>query len=73
VSSGTGDKVRGQAQETLGKAKEGLGQALGNERLEGEGQADQVQGNITQAKGTIKDTLKDVGKQIGRIGKKRHR
>lgn len=51
----TGDKVKG-------KAKEAAGKAVGNERLEAEGKADQAKGDIGQAAEKAKDAVKDVTK-----------
>ena len=36
------DKAKNKAQEIKGKAKEATGKAVGNERLEAEGEADQA-------------------------------
>ena len=38
----TTDKIKGTANEAIGKAKQGLGEATGNERLEGEGVLQEV-------------------------------
>jgi uncharacterized protein YjbJ (UPF0337 family) len=43
-----------------GKAKEAAGKAVGNERLEAEGVADQAAGNAKQAG----EKVKDVGKSL---------
>jgi uncharacterized protein YjbJ (UPF0337 family) len=54
------DKAKNKAQEVKGKAKEAAGKAVGNERLEAEGKADQVAGNTKQAG----EKVKDVGKSL---------
>ncbi|GAA0334575.1 CsbD family protein [Actinoallomurus spadix] len=51
-AANTGDKIKG-------KAKEAAGRLTGNERLEAEGQADQVKGDAKQAGEKIKDVFKD--------------
>lgn len=63
--SGTGDKLKGTAQEAFGKGKEAVGNATGNERLQGEGLADQAKGKMTQATGTVKDKMDQLGDKIG--------
>ena len=56
----TSDKVKNTAQEAKGKAKETAGQAVGNERLEGEGVADQTTANVKQAGEKVKDAAKSL-------------
>ncbi|MET7298018.1 CsbD family protein [Embleya sp. NPDC005575] len=48
----TADKVKG-------KVKETAGHAVGNERLEAEGHADQAKGDLKQAGEHVKDALED--------------
>ena len=54
----TADKANNKAEEVKGKVKETTGQAVGNERLEAEGAADQTKGNVKQAGEKIKDAGK---------------
>ena len=54
------DKAKNKAQEVKGKVKEKTGKAVGNERLEAEGVADQTAGNVKQAG----EKVKDVGKNL---------
>ena len=42
--SSTTDKIKGNANEAIGKVKEGVGKATDNPRLQGEGDAQQVKG-----------------------------
>ncbi|MFE9425937.1 CsbD family protein [Kitasatospora sp. NPDC006697] len=51
-AANTGDKIKGAV-------KEGVGKATGNERLEAEGKADKVKGDLKQAGEHLKDTFKD--------------
>ena len=46
---GLDDKIRNQAEEVKGKAKEGAGKVTDNERLEAEGHVDQTKANLKQA------------------------
>jgi len=56
--SSTKDKIKGNANEAIGKVKEGVGKATGNPRLEGEGDAQQLKGKAQQVKGDVKDAIK---------------
>ena len=47
--SSTTDKAKGYANEAVGKAKEGIGRATGNENLEAEGDAQQIKGTCRSA------------------------
>jgi len=53
------DKAKNKAEEVGGAAKEHAGRATGDDRLESEGQADQVKGNLKQAGEKVKDAFKD--------------
>ena len=54
MKSGIQDKIEGTARNLVGKVKEGVGEALGNPRLEAEGDSDQVGGNAQKKVGEIK-------------------
>ena len=54
MKSGIQDKIEGTARNLAGKIKEGVGEALGNPRLEAEGDSDQVGGNAQKKVGEIK-------------------
>ncbi|HST47918.1 CsbD family protein [Jatrophihabitans sp.] len=53
------DKAKNKAEEVGGVAKEHAGRATGDDRLESEGQTDQVKGNLKQAGEKVKDAFKD--------------
>jgi uncharacterized protein YjbJ (UPF0337 family) len=55
---GLEDKTNNKGEELKGQAKEMVGKAVGNERLEAEGEADQVKGNLKQAGEKVKDAFK---------------
>ncbi|MBU2697137.1 MULTISPECIES: CsbD family protein [Pimelobacter] len=55
---GLDDKIKNQAEETTGKAKEALGKATGDEDLEAEGKADKLKGSLKQAGEKVKDAFK---------------
>jgi uncharacterized protein YjbJ (UPF0337 family) len=54
----TADKANNKAEQVKGKVKETTGRAVGNERLEAEGVADQTKGNLKQAGEKVKDAGK---------------
>jgi uncharacterized protein YjbJ (UPF0337 family) len=58
--SSTTDKVKGVTNETIGKAKQGIGEATGSERLEGEGAIQEAKGKGQKAVGDAKDMTKDA-------------
>jgi uncharacterized protein YjbJ (UPF0337 family) len=52
------DRVEGSLKNIKGTAKEGIGKALGDSKLEGEGKMDKVEGKVQNTVGGIKDTLR---------------
>jgi uncharacterized protein YjbJ (UPF0337 family) len=53
------DRIKGSAEQAKGKVKEWTGKAVGDKKLETEGQADQVKGKVQNAVGGLKDALRD--------------
>ena len=56
----TTDKIKGATNEALGKAKQGIGEATGSDRLEGEGAVQEVKGKGQKAVGDAKEATKDA-------------
>jgi len=54
------DKIKGMADQTMGAAKEAVGKAIGDTRLEAEGKIDKVKGKIESAVGDAKGVLRDL-------------
>lgn len=54
------DRVVGSAKVVKGKAKVAVGKAVGDAKLESEGEADKVEGKVQNAVGGIKDTIRDA-------------
>ncbi|WP_460963935.1 CsbD family protein [Pedococcus soli] len=52
------DKLDNTKDDLAGKAKEATGKATDNERLEGEGKADQAEADVKQAGEKVKDAFK---------------
>ena len=57
---GIGDKF----QETVGKAKESVGEAVGNEDLRADGQKDRVKGGLGEIVDSAKEKLGDVASGV---------
>ena len=56
----TADKVKGAANEAIGKAKQGVGEATGSDRLQGEGVVQEVKGKAQKAVGDAKQAAKEA-------------
>jgi uncharacterized protein YjbJ (UPF0337 family) len=54
------DQVKGRAEAAKGKIKEAAGKVVGNDRLKGEGQVDQVAGKTQATYGDAKERTKDA-------------
>jgi uncharacterized protein YjbJ (UPF0337 family) len=59
------DKFRDKAQELRGRIKRSTGEVTGNRRLEAEGRAEEVLGNLKQAGEKIKDAFRGRGPRRG--------
>ncbi len=64
MSSGTGDKIEGKADELKGNVKQGVGKATGDRDMQAEGQADELAGKGKGVAGKAKDTLDKAGDAI---------
>jgi uncharacterized protein YjbJ (UPF0337 family) len=56
----TSDKIKGAANEAIGKAKQGVGEAVGSDKLQGEGVIQEGKGHAQQAVGDAKQAAKDA-------------
>ncbi|AMM23779.1 CsbD family protein [Variovorax sp. PAMC 28711] len=54
------DQVAGRVDEAKGKIKEVAGKVVGNEKLQGEGLADQASGKVQSTYGDTKEKAKDA-------------
>lgn len=63
-------EVKGKVEQAIGRVKETVGVATDNERLEREGEADQVRGNIREgashARRKVGEVIEDIGESIKR-------
>jgi uncharacterized protein YjbJ (UPF0337 family) len=56
----TADKVKGTTNEVVGKAKQGVGEAVGSDKLQGEGAVQEIKGKGQKAVGDAKEATKDA-------------
>jgi uncharacterized protein YjbJ (UPF0337 family) len=56
----TEDKIKGATNEAIGKAKQGVGDAVGSDRMKGEGVVQEVKGKGQKAVGDAKEATKDA-------------
>ncbi len=56
----TADKIKGTTNEAIGKAKQGIGEATGSDRLQGEGVIQEIKGKGQKAVGDAKQATKDA-------------
>jgi uncharacterized protein YjbJ (UPF0337 family) len=56
----TTDKIKGATNEAIGKAKQGVGEATGSDRLKGEGAVQEIKGKGQKAMGDAKDAAKEA-------------
>ncbi|WP_263384073.1 CsbD family protein [Granulicella arctica] len=54
------DNAGGKFDQIAGKIKQGVGEAVGNEKLANEGAAEQVKGHAKEAWGNVKDAASDT-------------
>jgi uncharacterized protein YjbJ (UPF0337 family) len=52
------DRIIGSAKEIKGTVKQVVGKAVGDVKLESEGTADKIEGQVQNAIGSVKDTVK---------------
>ena len=58
--SSTTDKIKGATNVAIGKAKEGIGEATGSDRMKGEGVVQEIKGKGQQTMGDAKDAAKEA-------------
>lgn len=56
----TTDKIKGVANEAIGKAKQTVGEAVGSDKLKGEGLVQEAKGHGQQALGDAKAAAKEA-------------
>jgi uncharacterized protein YjbJ (UPF0337 family) len=66
----TADKIKGATNEAVGKAKQGIGEATGSDRLQGEGMIQEVKGKAQKAVGDAKQAAKDAANEAAAAANK---
>ena len=54
------DQIKGAAKDAAGSVKEGVGKAVGNDRLSAEGAAERVAGKVQKGVGDLKDAARNA-------------
>lgn len=57
------DSLKGAAKDAMGSAKQTLGKATGDERMEAEGAAEKTEGKIQKGVGDLKDAARSALKK----------
>jgi uncharacterized protein YjbJ (UPF0337 family) len=60
------DRTQGSAKQMGGKLKEGAGKLFGDAKLKHEGDADQAEGKLQNAWGSVKDEARDLARDDDR-------
>ncbi len=64
------DKAKGYANEAAGNIKQGVGKAVGNDRMVAEGAAQERKGEAQQFAGKVKENIKDASDAVNNAVKK---
>jgi uncharacterized protein YjbJ (UPF0337 family) len=64
VMTSTTDKIKGAANQAAGAVKKGVGEAVGNPKLQVEGAAQKLKGHAQGAVGDAKDAVKEMAKKV---------
>ncbi|TFE51853.1 CsbD family protein [Streptomyces sp. ICN441] len=59
-----GKKIRGKAQETVGKAKQKAGKVTGDEELRAEGTSDRVAGQSKEKAAEVEQTVRGTAEEL---------
>lgn len=58
MTSSKSDTIKGTANEAIGKAKQGIGSAVGDDSLRAKGAVQELKGSAQKASGAMKDAVK---------------
>jgi uncharacterized protein YjbJ (UPF0337 family) len=59
------DKIKATAKDAEGRLQAAAGEITGNEQMQAEGEAKQVQAQLIDAAGTVKDKVQQVAASLG--------
>jgi uncharacterized protein YjbJ (UPF0337 family) len=57
------DRIAGSAKQVKGSVEEAVGKAVGDTKLQADGEAERAEGKLQNAVGGVKDTLRDTLKK----------
>jgi uncharacterized protein YjbJ (UPF0337 family) len=57
------DRIAGAAKGIKGSVKEAIGKVVGDAKLQSDGKAEQAEGKIQNAVGSMKDTVREIVKK----------
>ena len=60
------EQVEGNLEQARGKVKDSVGDAIGDERMEREGEWDQVKGNVREGVGDLREGIEDATDDLKR-------
>ena len=60
----TTDKIKGYANEAVGKAKQGIGKVVGDDEMRAEGAAQEIKGDAQKAVAAGKDAIKHTADKV---------
>ena len=69
--SGNTDKAAGMANEDAGKIKQGVGKAVGSDKMQSEGAGQKAKGDAQQLKGDAKNAVKNAVHKVAERGKQK--
>ena len=67
----TTDKIKGATNEAIGKAKQGVGEAVGSDKLKDEGVIQEAKGHGQQTLGDAKQAAKDAANKAAEFANKK--
>ncbi len=67
----TTDKIKGVTNEAIGKAKQGIGEAVDSPKLQGEGAIQEAKGEGQKAVGDAKEATKDAVNKAAELANKK--
>jgi uncharacterized protein YjbJ (UPF0337 family) len=54
------EEIKGAAKDAKGSMKEGLGKAMGDDKMAAEGAAERLEGKVQKGVGSLKDAARDA-------------
>jgi uncharacterized protein YjbJ (UPF0337 family) len=57
-------KVKGKANQAAGKVREGVGGAVGNDKMEQKGRTEAAKGKMQSAAGSVRESAKDAARKV---------